>query len=197
MPHRLGDGRRVRDDAVADRVIAADQDELLKGLGRPAFFQKPKQALHRDIHDLFRRFFDMGHVHHVGHALQAGARGFALRQIAADDFDPLLRGHEPVMTQRADLELGKGGVGKETRQEGLPNFAGCAGHQNDCGVGAHGRLLSWVAALRVSVGICRCLQARKPHMRAAGNGTLPARAGSGSDAAGRTTPPAPGFPRSP
>ena len=100
---RLGDGRRVRDDAMADRVVAADQDELLKGLGCPAFFQEPKQTLHRDIHDLFRRFFDMGHVHHVSHALQAGARGFALREVAAHDFDPLLRGDQPVMTQARGL----------------------------------------------------------------------------------------------
>ena len=70
-------GRRgVRDDAMADRVIAADQDELLKRLGCPAFFQKPEQALYRDIHDLFRRFFDMSHVHHVRHALQAGCARF-------------------------------------------------------------------------------------------------------------------------
>ena len=67
---------------MADRVIAADQDELLKRLGGPAFFQEPEKALHRDIHDLFRRFFDMGHVYHVGHALQAGVHGAALREIA-------------------------------------------------------------------------------------------------------------------
>ena len=45
-----------------------------------------------------------------------------MRQIAAHDFDPLLRGHEPVMAQPPELELRKCRIGEEARRKACPTL---------------------------------------------------------------------------
>ena len=75
-----------------------------------ALFQEPEEALDRDIHDLFRRFLDMGHVHHMGNSLHAHARGFSLRKIALHDFEPRLRRQRAVVAQGADCAMVEGRV---------------------------------------------------------------------------------------
>ena len=110
--------------------ITADQDELFEHRTRARLLQQPEHAFDSDIHDGFGGFLARSEVEDVRDAGEGlGHRG-AIRDGAADDFQPGLRGEFAVMTQRAHGEGGETWICQQAREEGLADFAGCAGDED-------------------------------------------------------------------
>ncbi len=138
---------------MADRGVAADEDQLLERRACPARLLEQEKTLDGDVHDRFRgllRRREVQDVRHVGHRF---FDRLAIGDRTAHDLEPRRRVEHAVVAERAQRDLGEQPVGrrKHPAEKRLPDLARRSGHENawvgrhapsmTCVLGGHGSLL--------------------------------------------------------
>ena len=113
----FGDRRRVGVEEVADRRVAADQDELARGRGFAEGLEQPEQAFDRDVHHIVGRLLAGGEVEDVGDIGHRRLGRGAIGKAAAHDVDPRRRFERSAMAEGAQAGGGETLVGEEPPNE--------------------------------------------------------------------------------
>ena len=91
------DRRRMVVEKMADRSVAADQDELLERRPGAALFEQPKESLNSNVDNIVGRFFARGAMQYMRNAIQGSAHHCTIRNIALDNFQPRARIQKSVV----------------------------------------------------------------------------------------------------
>lgn len=90
---------------MSESRIAPDQQDPLKGIVRPAFFEKPEQSFDCDIHDVVGRFFACCAMDHMRDTLHCCVHNLAIRNGAFHDLKAIVRFRYAVVTQGANCQV--------------------------------------------------------------------------------------------
>jgi hypothetical protein len=120
-------------EEMADRTIAADQDELTEGVAGAGLFEEPKEAFDGDVDDVVGSFFAGGTVDDVGDAGHSAADHVAIGDVAGDDFKARVGIERAVVAEGANRDTSEVVVIvliEDATNEIGADFAGRAGDEN-------------------------------------------------------------------
>jgi hypothetical protein len=89
---------------VANRAVAADQNDLMERRTDAALFEQPEQTFDRDIHHIVGSFFAGCEVQDVRDSVHGLAHQASIRDAAANDFDASAWFQKAVMTKSPDAK---------------------------------------------------------------------------------------------
>ena len=115
---------------MTDSTIAADQDELAKGVAGAGLFEEPKEPFDGDVDNIVGSFFAGGTVDDVGNAGHGAADYVAIGDIAGDDLGAIVGIERAVVAEGANGNVAEVVVTEDATNEVGANFSGRAGDEN-------------------------------------------------------------------
>jgi hypothetical protein len=103
---------------------------LAERLAGAALFEQPEEAFDGDIDYFIRRFLAGGAMNDVGDAGHGAADDVAVRDIASDDFEPVVRVERTIVAESANRDIAEVIVIEDATNEMGADFAGRAGDEN-------------------------------------------------------------------
>jgi hypothetical protein len=120
----------MRVEEMTQGGIAADEDDLLKGMAETALLQQPEQTFHRDVDDAVFGFLAGCTVDDMGNAAHRCAHNVAVSDIAAYRLQSRLGFKTAVVAQSANGHVVEIFAGQQALDEMSSYLARRAGYED-------------------------------------------------------------------